>query len=53
MEESTWVQVKLEGESLQIVLDEKKKYVEKNKTIGKAIIINRLLCELYKLKNKK
>ena len=46
------VQVKLEGESLELVLSEQDKYRKKDMMMGKAIIVNRLLCELYKLKNK-
>ena len=46
------VQVSLQGKALQIVLDEQKKYTDRDIIRGKGKLINQLLTELYEIKNK-
>ncbi len=48
--DSVSLTVKLEGDALKLVLEDQEKYnAEKPpRTVGKNIIINKRLCELYK-----
>ncbi len=49
--ESVSLTVKLEGDALKLVLEDQAKYEAEKppRTVGKNIIINKRLCELYKL----